>query len=169
MRSMQSRILLVGSIILSLGMSAASAAAANGAPAETKAANAVEIYRQGHEFVVAVYHPDGSAALAVVEPAPVKRHRSRKHASAPSLDELMKVGRVKYTIRLYPKDTSEAEAQNLPILNRPAEGHSRGAEAATDTLRKLKLNRKQRVRLKKQSQAAARALRTASEALANHQ
>jgi hypothetical protein len=157
-------IVLAATIAFSLGLAVLPAVSAeNSEPAKATPSNAVEIYKQGDDFVVAVYHPDGTAVLAVVEPAPVKHH-SRKRARMPSIAELMKTGRVKYTIRVNPGESeakSKVSTANMPV-NVPS------ATGAAASKADLKLSPKEKARLRKKSRATARALQTASKALADH-
>jgi hypothetical protein len=157
MKCIRSSIAL-GASLLWLVTAAPPALADDSQPAKAAAENSPEIYRQGDNFVVAVYHSDGSAVLAVVEPARAKRHRSRKQAT-PSITELMKTGRVKYTIRLVPADTPEAKA-DIPAglaLDRPQDAPNKDSEKKLSS----KLSRKQKSDLIRRIRVTTHSLDTA--------
>jgi len=168
MKRIRTGFALVASLALMLGAATFSPAAADDKPAQTNPDRAVELYQQGDDYVVAVYKTDGSAVLGVVEADNVKRHRTGKHSWRPDIDDLMKKGRVKYTIRLAAGETPEAKDLKLPPeAMRDLAAHTAAKDAKGK--RRARLTRKQRRELAMriaQIKQTARALDTAGKGLA---
>ena len=140
MKRIRTGFALVASLALALGAAMFSPAVADDKPAQTSPDRAVELYQQGDDYVVAVYKSDGSAVLGVVEADHVKRHRTGKHAWRPDIDDLMKKGRVKYTIRLAAGESPEAKGLDLP----PDVARRLAAHKVATGEHHAKLTRKQR-------------------------
>ena len=164
MKHIQTGFALVASLALMLGAATVSPAVADDKPAQTSPDRAVELYQQGDDYVVAVYKSDGSAVLGVVEADHVKRHRTGKHAWRPDIDDLMKKGRVKYTIRLAAGESPEAKGIDLPpeVANRLAAHQAAKGERHVKLTRKQKRELATRIARVKQT---ARALDTAGKGL----
>src|SRR5262249_59669771 len=104
------------------------------------------VYKSGDKFVVAIYRQDGSAAFALVEPT---KSTSGKSASRPDMSDLMKTGRVIYTVHV-PGTEGAAKAIGAP---EPADKLGNGIPLA-------KLTRKQRSDVVKQYTLTADVLDT---------
>jgi hypothetical protein len=129
-------------LALVLGAAAAPALSQGAEQPTTDGEADMRVYKSGDKFVVAIYRQDGSAALALVEPS--KSRASGKAASRPDMADLMKNGRVIYTVKV------------------AATGGSAETIDATELAGKLgngtpvaKLTRKQRSDLIKQHKSAA--------------
>jgi hypothetical protein len=116
---------------------------------------AVQVYKSGDKFIVAIYRQDGSAALALVEPP--KSRGSGKAASRLDMADLMRNGRVVYTVNVAANDTPAAESTDE---TKPAGKPDKGAPAA-------KLTRKQRSDLIKRHRLAAGMMDAIGKGLAN--
>src|SRR5262245_34593923 len=116
---------------------------------------AMRVYKSGDKFIVAIYREDGSAALALVEPP--KSIPRGKGASRADMADLMRNGRVIYTVNVAPKDTPADEPTDATdSAGKP----SKGAPVA-------KLTRKQRSDLIKRIRSTARILGTIGKGLDN--
>src|SRR5215468_58069 len=94
---------MLSMVALAMPLAALVAATTIPARAETDAPKTddrtVEVFKHGGKFVVAVYHKDGGATLAVVEDPQAKTK------ATPDLAALMKTGKVTYTVRVAPEGT----------------------------------------------------------------
>ena len=116
---------------------------------------AMRVYKSGDKFVVAIYRQDGSAALALVEPR--KSRASGKAPSRPDIADLMKNGRVIYTVNVTANDTAAAETTDA---TEPAAELAKAAPLA-------KLTRQHRSSLSKQNKLTAGMLETIGKGLAD--
>jgi len=115
---------------------------------------AMRVYKSGDKFVVAIYRQDGSAALALVEPR--KSRASGKAPSRPDIADLMKNGRVIYTVNVAAKNG----AAETTDATEPAAKLGKAAPLA-------KLTRQHRSSLSKQNKLTAGMLETIGKGLAD--
>jgi len=106
--------------LIALGLLLATAAvpAAAAEPPTADATRSVEVYPAGDKFVVAVYRPDGGVILSLVEAPGLDMTRQ----SAPDMDELIRRGRVTYTVRLSPGDGAAPSDLAARLKPRTASG-----------------------------------------------
>jgi len=141
-------------LALLLGITSLPAVAAD-APADKPAdQRTVEVYRQGDNFVVAVYRADGSATLGVVAAKNVKRDEAGSNAAKVDFADLMEKGRVIYTVRIAPS----AQAMNGPddkLVETIAQTRPADSVAKTpSTKAAAALARKRRIEFARQFKAA---------------
>ena len=142
---------------LALLLGAAVAPALAEGTGQPKNEAAMRVYKSGDKFIVAIYSEDGSAALALVEPPKSRARGPGKGASKPDMADLMRNGRVIYTVNVAPKDTPADEPTDATdSAGKP----SKGAPVA-------KLMRKQRSDLIKRMRSTAGILGTIGKGLDN--
>jgi hypothetical protein len=129
-----------------------------------------EIYRMGDKFVVAISTTEGSTTLAVVEPAANKRRPARKGEAQPDIADLMRNGRVIYTIELATGAAAQSQLGELKLdsLTRVAPPPTAARIATPKGRRQVvsSLTRQQRARIVKQTKIAADALSTVARKVA---
>jgi hypothetical protein len=113
----------------------------------------VEVYKQGDKYVVAVFQTDGSAVVSLVEASRVKRH-GKGDSSEPDMDDLVRKGVVKYSVRLAPTGTAAAKALELDKLKSSAPSTHRRAPT-----------RKERIELAKEARQNGQALQAIAKGL----
>jgi hypothetical protein len=144
-------------LALLLGTTSLPAVAAD-VPADKPAdQRTVDVYRQGDNFVVAVYRADGSATLGVVAAKNVKPDTSGSNAAKVDLADLMEKGRVIYTVRIAPQGTPSAEATNGPddklVETIPQTRPANSVAAPPPTKAAAALERKRRIEFARQFKA----------------
>jgi hypothetical protein len=132
---------LVLPLALLLGGAAVPVLAQGTGQPKTDGEAAMRVYKSGDKFVVAIYRQDGSASLALVEPP---SHASGKAPSTPDMAELMKSGRVIYTVKVAATDGSAGTIDGKELAGKLGKGTSFA-----------KLTPKQRSELIKQHKSAA--------------
>jgi len=110
---------LVLPLALLIGGAAAPVLAQGAGQPKTDGEAAMRVYKSGDKFVVAIYRQDGSAALALVEPP---SHTSGKAASTPDMADLMKSGRVIYTVKVAAPDASAETIETAKLTGKPGKG-----------------------------------------------
>ena len=111
---------LVLPLALLLGGAAAPVLAQGTGQPKTDGEAAMRVYKSGDKFVVAIYRQDGSAALTLVEPPP--SHASGMAPSTPDMAELMKSGRVIYTVKVAAPDASAETIDATELTGKLGEG-----------------------------------------------
>src|SRR5712691_11374077 len=128
----------------------------------------VEVIKHGKDFIVVVHRPDGSAVIGLVDyPG---RDGSGKRTAEPSLDELIKNGKVTYTVTVAPEGTPLAKSidekfGNVPLPKNPGDKHGAGQQGKDKP--GLKLTRKEKSDLARQSLASAKVMDRIGTALAS--
>jgi hypothetical protein len=162
MKRTWSSLTAVAAFALVLGTaSLAVAGDAQGAGGER--AGSVRAYRQGRNFVVAAYRPDGSATLGIVEAKHVKMERSKDGTLVPNIADLIGRGRVKYTIEVGPGEMPNIKGvsdQEVPPARAP------DARAIEKSKPGVKLTPQQKHALIAHVKAARQAMRTVANSLA---
>jgi hypothetical protein len=140
----------------------APASAAENEAAQNDKASSIEVYKAGHDFVVAVYQPDSSAVLSIVEARHVKMDRLANGTRGPNMSDLIKKGRVKYTIRMGSEEMSKINS----IGGSEAQSFARtGVGSAGNTKPGAKLTAQQKKVLFAKLRAARKAMGTVSKSL----
>jgi hypothetical protein len=129
--------------------------------------NDVSVYQQGDKFLVVASKADGSATMAVIEMPNAKPDASGKAASRPDIADLIKNGKVTYTVRVAPNGTPAAQATDKAIVNLPA-GISGDPAAEKDAKGKsdVRLTRQQKFDLIKRIKMTAQVLETVGKGMA---
>jgi hypothetical protein len=126
-----------------------------------ESAGSVRAYRQGRDFIVAAYRPDGSATLGIVEAKHVKMERSKDGALVPNMTDLIGKGHVRYTIEVGP-----GEMPNIKGVSDREAPPAHGASAAEKSKPGSKLTAEQKKFLSTQVRAARQALHEITKTLA---
>src|ERR1044071_9837673 len=139
-------------LLLAAAVTPASAQGEAGSGVSAKASDEgkVQIFKNGDNFVAVIFRSDGSATVAVVDYRPPKA--AGKPNTKPDIDDLMRNGKVTYTVRLTQKEMTVRKAAEANA--------AKPGSKAVDAKARTTLTRQQKSDLLKQIRQSTRALDT---------